>query len=100
MPVDPDREDRERRSEPRLPAAGQVNLRPEGWRGATASGRLADRSERGFRAEHGLKALATGQIVHFEYGTVEGRARVIWTRITGDRVESGFLVLPERCEEA
>jgi len=95
MPVDADREERERRSEPRLPAKGVVNLWPEDACGATAFGRLADRSERGFRAEHGLKALATGQIVHFEYGTVEGRARVVWTRIIGDHVESGFLVLPE-----
>ncbi|HEY3444628.1 MAG TPA: hypothetical protein VGK29_28010 [Paludibaculum sp.] len=42
--------------------------------------------------------LLTGQDVEFEHSAARGRARVMWTRILGSNVESGFLILskPER----
>ena len=83
----------ERRAEPRRMARGKVNLWPEGFSNATAPGRLLDSSRSGFRAQHGLKGLGPGQCVHFEHGNLEGRARVVWTRILDDRIESGFLIL-------
>jgi hypothetical protein len=71
-------------------ASGPVRL--EG--AATVNGVLADTSAGGFRAQHNCPGLTPGQCVNFEYGRVSGRARVVWTRITPDRVESGFLILP------
>jgi hypothetical protein len=57
-------------------------------------GVLLDTSAHGFRAIHNSHALASGQIVLFEHSDISGRARVIWTRIDGDQVQSGFYVLP------
>ncbi len=56
-------------------------------------GRLLDYSESGFRAMHAYPALHTGQVVDFQHFTADGKARVMWNRIAGDRVESGFLLL-------
>jgi len=84
----------ERRAEPRRAANGAVTLRPEGLQPSSLSGQLLDVSNHGFRAEHALQALVAGTIVGFTYGGAEGRARVVWTRIMGSHVESGFLVLP------
>ena len=55
---------------------------------------LLDASAHGFRAIHNSPELASGQIVLFEHSDISGRARVIWTRIDGDQVQSGFYVLP------
>ena len=83
----------ERRKEPRLSTRRQVNLRVAGIPSNVPS-QLVDVSNNGFRARHGIYTLASGHIVEFAYGNVEGRARVSWTRIAGDSVESGFQVLP------
>ncbi|HYW45242.1 MAG TPA: hypothetical protein VE959_20430 [Bryobacteraceae bacterium] len=93
MLLEPVAKGADRRSEPRRMARGQVSLWPEGFSNATAPGRLLDSSRAGFRAQHGLKGLGPGQFVHFEHGDWEGRARVVWTRILDDHVESGFLIL-------
>jgi len=84
----------ERRSEPRLPATGRIRLRSSEHPGATLQGILLDVSHSGFRAVHNLPTLASGQTVLFEYSGRSGRARVVWTRIDGDQVQSGFFVLP------
>ncbi len=55
-------------------------------------GRLVDVSSSGFRMSHGYTALESGQTVEFSHLEATGRARVVWTRISGERVESGFLV--------
>ena len=88
------RESKERRAEPREHADGQISLQPESFPKA-GLGRMLDRSPHGFRASHDYKMLATGQEVHFVHGGTEGRARVVWTRIVGDHVESGFFILSE-----
>ncbi len=56
-------------------------------------GRLLDLSRNGFRAVHGHASFQNGQVVRFEHAGAVGTARVIWNRITDDRVETGFLVL-------
>jgi hypothetical protein len=58
--------------------------------------RLIDRSATGFRAEHDSSDLACGQMVEFRFRACPKRiARVVWTRIAGGRVETGFLILPD-----
>ncbi|MGA2269754.1 MAG: PilZ domain-containing protein [Bryobacteraceae bacterium] len=83
----------ERRAEPRRPAQGDVTLWLNGSRLATVSGRLLDIAKSGFRAQHRSLALLPGHEVEFEVNGVTGRARVVWTRILGEQVESGFLIL-------
>ncbi len=60
-----------------------------------AQGTLVDASAGGFRARHEHPDLVSGQVVGYRQGTVEGSARVVWTRIAGDVVESGFMVLED-----
>ena len=85
----------DRRAEPRRPASGQVELRPEWFASTTSiSGQMLDIHSGGFRARHSFQALVSGHIVEFAYGRQRGRARVVWTRILGDQVESGFMILP------
>jgi len=57
-----------------------------------------DLAKSGFRAQHHLPALRPGHVVEFEFAGGNGRARVVWTRVLGDRVESGFLILAEDSE--
>lgn len=83
----------ERRVEPRLPAEGRVTLRLLGIVPTHLLGHLADTTSTGFRASHGARNLVTGQIVEFDFEGGHGRARVAWTRILGEEVESGFLIL-------
>ena len=83
-----------RSTEPRRPANGQVKLRPEGFATVSVPGQMLDTNSSGFRTRHSFHALVSGHIVEFAYGSVEGRARGVWTRILSDQVESGFLILP------
>jgi hypothetical protein len=52
-----------------------------------------DYSTNGFRAVHAYAALHTGQVVDFQHSVAVGKARVMWNRIAGDRVETGFFVI-------
>ncbi len=56
-------------------------------------GRLLDYSKSGFRAMHACAALRSGQVVEFQHAVAVGKARVMWNRIAGDSVETGFLVI-------
>ena len=94
MPLEAHSNPSDRRTEPRLPASGQVKLRPEGFATTSVPGQMLDINSSGFRARHSFQALVSGLIVGFAYGSLEGRARVVWTRIVSDQVESGFLILP------
>jgi len=84
----------ERRREPRFPARGPVRLRPEGLMSTAIKGRLLDLARSGFRARHACHTLFSGQVVEFRHARAQGRARVVWTRIIGDQIESGFFILP------
>ncbi len=58
-------------------------------------GRLVDHSANGFRVEHTFAGLSCGQVVRCRFDDSSPRtARVVWTRIHGEHVESGFFVLP------
>jgi len=84
----------ERRKEPRTPARGQIRLRTEDSLATAVTAALLDVSSSGFRARHDCHELATGATVSFVHGHTAGRARIMWTRILGNTVESGFLILP------
>jgi hypothetical protein len=88
----------DRRAEQRRPATGHVKIRPEGFPTISLAGQMVDINGSGFRARHSFQALGSGRIVEFAYGSVHGRARVVWTRILSDHVESGFLILPPALE--
>ena len=55
--------------------------------------RLMDTSPSGFRACHRCRALSAGDRVRFHHARAEGVAVSIWNRVTGDDVESGFLIV-------
>ena len=84
----------EQRREPRCAAVGEVIFQ-FGDAPKEVQGRLVDRSTTGFRAEHDSAELTCGQLVEFRFEASAKRvARVVWTRIAGGRVETGFLILP------
>jgi len=87
----------ERRNEPRVAAKGKVRLRAEAAASPAVKGTLMDTSAGGFRARHDCFEFSSGQVVEFEHRLAEGRARIMWTRIIGNLVESGFLILPPAC---
>ena len=84
--------DADRRAEPRFLAAGSIELLSE-EAPEVVHGQLLDYSGSGFRALHACHALHAGQTVHFRHPLDHGRARVVWTRILNETVESGFVVL-------
>ena len=84
----------EKRREPRLPANGNVAVDPDDpIVGNGFEGTLMDVSAGGFRARHRCPALYPGLVVSFAHSQAHGQARVVWNRIQGEDVESGFLVL-------
>lgn len=83
------------RREPRVPADGTVLFSFSQFVRQDVTGQLLDVSRNGFRASHDCASLSTGLTVQFTHPAGSGLARVVWNRITGDRVESGFFVLPE-----
>ena len=88
----------DKRREPRDTDAGGISLvfadsnATSGLR--EVYGQLIDHSGRGFRALHEFPGLTCGQMVQFRVpASSEGRARVVWTRIAGTRVETGFFIV-------
>jgi hypothetical protein len=82
----------EQRRETRRQGHGNVLVRPESPGSRDIQGRLVDVSGSGFRMAHDCSALTAGQYVTFAHVEARGRARVVWTRILEDSVESGFVV--------
>ena len=82
----------EQRRETRRRGHGNVLVRPESPGSRDIQGRLVDVSASGFRIAHDCAALTAGQYVAFAHVEARGRARVVWTRILDDSVESGFVV--------
>ena len=84
----------ERRTEARLPAAGEeVRLRQSGVLTGSFPGRLLDLAPHGFRARHACLLLRSGELVDFEFRGRKGLATTIWTRIVGAEAETGFRIL-------
>ena len=87
----------ERRKQERRKTIGSVYFWWDDAFGRETRGTLLDESESGFRARHHCAELTAGQLVGIRLGGVESRARVAWTRVMGDVVESGFMMLaPEQ----
>ena len=85
----------ERRRYPRSSTGGTVRLYWSAPRPIEVEGQLRDISTGGFRAAHGSSSLEAGQEVEFIHPYGEGRARVMWTRVTAGMVESGFMHLEQ-----
>lgn len=85
------RSDQDQRREHRERREGEVLLFAEAL--APVRGQLVDVSNGGFRAEHNSPALTCGTEIVFQYGSVRGRARVVWSLLVDDRLESGFVIL-------
>ena len=83
----------EKRRETRQPAEGPVLVRFADPQPLEIMGQLMDVSPSGFRMAHENHALQSGQTVEFSHGSAVGAARVMWNRITGNRVETGFLIV-------
>ena len=83
----------EKRREPRGPGHGSVRVRWDNPKPFEVEGRLKDYSPSGFRMRHNSHDISAGLLVEFTHFAAKGKARVVWTRITGDAVESGFLVV-------
>jgi hypothetical protein len=83
----------DRRSERRYEGHGPLKLSFDDPSPQEITGQLMDYSTNGFRAVHAYAALHTGQVVEFQHSVAVGKARVMWNRIAGDRVETGFFVI-------
>jgi hypothetical protein len=83
----------EKRREQRRKASGTVCVSFRDARARQIEGRLIDMSHSGFRMAHGETSLPTGQVVEFSHSQSSGQARVMWNRIAGGTVETGFLVI-------
>ena len=83
----------ERRAAPRRAAQGPVKLHIESGPEPALTGELVDIAAGGFRARHRFPGLRPGETVLFERRAGSGRACVVWTRIAGEEVESGFRIL-------
>jgi len=82
----------DQRREERRPGKGNVLVRWSNPRAQEVEGTLVDVSAHGFRMAHACSSLASGQYVQFSHLEAKGRARVVWTRISSDTVESGFVI--------
>ncbi len=83
----------EKRREIRRPAQGCVTIAWSNPRPMAVFGRLVDVSDSGFRMAHDCTSLVSGQIVTFDHEEARGNARVVWSRILGEGVESGFVLV-------
>jgi hypothetical protein len=93
---DAPRSAQEQRREVRRAADGAVRVWFDDPQPFEIRGRLMDVSNSGFRMSHDCTGLPAGRIVEFSHVEAGGRARVIWNRIVGDRVETGFFVVAGR----
>ncbi len=82
----------ERRKEVRYPVDIVVNLSCDIPAKVEIAARMVDKSSHGFRAVHNHLGLNSGEQVRFSSSESSGTARVMWTRIVGKTVESGFLI--------
>jgi hypothetical protein len=86
----------DRRAELRTPADGTVELSFADPLPVSVSGRLLDTSKGGFRAAHACQEIHPGMDVRFAHHAAAGRALVVWNRIAGDAIESGFVISKAR----
>jgi hypothetical protein len=83
----------ERRGTVRHAAGGEVVFFFADPEAVEIRGVLLDVSAGGFRAVHMHTELRAGQNVKFHHALANGLAQVVWNRIVGNRIESGFIVV-------
>ena len=83
----------EKRREIRQPAEGPVLVSFSDPQRMEILGELVDVSPSGFRMAHANQSLQSGQLVEFSHSLTAGTARVMWNRIVGRRVETGFRIV-------
>ena len=83
----------ERRATARRPAQGEVFIYLDSIGPSPVLALLLDISSDGFRATHPRLLLPPGQEVCFRCPQAAGVARVMWNRIDGDEMQTGFLIL-------
>jgi hypothetical protein len=83
----------DRRTAPRLPCAGNVEITFQDPVATTIQAELVENSSVGFRAVHGCKELSAGLEVQYFRNAHSGRARVMWTHLRDGQRISGFLIL-------
>lgn len=79
----------------RSKAVGEISLLFSDSAHLQVKGKLMDQSSDGFRVAHNYCNFECGQEVCYHHGLTRGRAKVVWNRIFGERVETGFLIVPE-----
>ena len=89
----PSKSGAEQRQEVRRPGKGNIVVRWSSPRPQQIVGKLVDVSDSGFRMSHDCSSLTAGLFVDFAHFEAKGRARVVWTRIVAETVESGFVVV-------
>ena len=83
----------ERRTAARRNVTGEVHLHQLGAVLGPFLGHLIDASATGFRLRHHRLALASGELVDFEWAGHSGEAQAMWTRIQGKEAETGFHIV-------
>ncbi len=83
----------ERRREVRIPTTGRVEIVIDNGVHDTIEAELIDISASGFRAGHHHTRLELGDRVSFTHAKAQGEAKVMWNRVAGGSVQTGFLVL-------
>ena len=83
---------KEGRRSPRRQCSGEVLLSCDAHPLSEIRGTLRDISEEGFRVAHHCAELSAGQQVRFAHPFAQGVATLMWTRVLGESVESGFHV--------
>lgn len=86
----------ERRSSRRRECSGEVRLFRNGPGVSQVRGSLSDISDEGFRMTHHCMELGAGEKIKFSHPYGQGWAIVIWTRVAGENVETGFLLTRDR----
>ncbi len=84
----------ERRKESRTEARGVVELFIDDPEPQAIPALLLEVSKGGFRARHHSPHLSSGTEIRFLYKLARGKARVMWSCVLPDVIESGFLILP------
>jgi len=87
------------RRRPRRPCSGEVLLLRDAHPFSEIRGTLRDISEEGFRVAHHCAELSAGQQVRFTHPFAQGVATLMWSRVVGENVESGFLVSDVEAKE-
>ncbi|QOY90712.1 PilZ domain-containing protein [Paludibaculum fermentans] len=82
-----------RRSSPRFPASGPVEILFEDPLPTIVEAQLQETSEQGFRISHASRQVVPGLEVSLRRDGATQRARVIWTHILEGRLVSGCLLL-------